>query len=159
MHCTTSVAAAALLFALIDAGLAQTYPSRPITMINPFPAGGATDLLARTLIEHMRVSLGQPIVLENVSGAGGSIGIGRAVRAPADGYTLSFGNWASHVGSGAIYGVNYDVLNDLEPVALLATAPLWIVGRNTLPPVDMKELIGWLHSRPAQALAATVGIG
>ena len=109
-----------------ESAAAQSYPSRPITMINPFPAGGATDILARTLVDHMKGSLGQPIVVENVPGAGGSVGTGRVARAAGDGYTLSFGNWASHVGSGAMYPLQYDLLKDLEPVAYIATSPLWI---------------------------------
>lgn len=153
---------ASLLFvALAVAGgaAAQTYPSRPITMINPFPPGGATDLLARTLAEHMKGSLGQPIVVEDVPGAGGSIGATRAARAAADGYTLSFGNWASHVGAGAMYALPFDLLGDLEPVAYIATSPLWIVARLSLPAQDMKEMIAWLKRRPEQAAAATVGVG
>ena len=100
---------------------AQSYPSRPITVIVPFPAGGGgTDAVARVLIEGVKTSLGQPIIVENVPGAGGSLGVARAVRAPPDGYTLSIGNWASHVGAGAAYSVQYDVLTDLEPVSRLA---------------------------------------
>ncbi len=143
----------------IESAAAQVYPSRPITMINPFPAGGATDILARTLVEHMKVSLGQPIIIENVPGAGGSVGTGRAARATPDGYTLSFGNWASHVGSGAMYPLSYDLLKDLEPVAYIATSPLWIVARKSFPAKDMKEAIAWLKDNPDKASAATVGVG
>ena len=149
----------AALLAMVESAAPQVYPSRPITMINPFPAGGATDILVRTLTEHMKTSLGQPIIIENIPGAGGSIGTGRAARAAHDGYTLSFGNWASHVGSGAMYPLQYDLLKDLEPVALIATAPLWIVAKNSLPAKDMKEVITWLQANPDKALAATVGIG
>ena len=143
----------------IESAAAQVYPSRPITMINPFPAGGATDILARTLVEHMKGSLGQPIIIENVPGAGGSVGTGRAARATPDGYTLSFGNWASHVGSGAMYPLSYDLLKDLEPVAYIATSPLWIVARKSFPAKDMKEAIAWLKDNPDKASAATVGVG
>ena len=125
------ICATALAGMLIGSAAAQVYPSRPITMINPFPAGGATDILARTLVEHMKGSLGQPIIVENVPGAGGTVGTGRAARAAPDGYTLSFGNWASHVGSGATYALQYDLLKDLEPVAYIATSPLWIVARKS----------------------------
>ena len=155
-----------LLFALALAAtwvpsfaIAQDYPSRPITMIVPFPAGGATSILGRILAEHMKGVLGQPIVVENVTGASGSIGATRAARAAADGYTLSFGNWASHVGSGAMYPLQFDLLRDLEPVAFLANSPLWIVARNSLPPRDLKELIAWLKANPDKASAATVGVG
>ena len=152
-------AALAATLVTIESAAAQVYPSRPITMINPFPAGGATDILARTLVEHMKGSLGQPIIIENVPGAGGSVGTGRAARATPDGYTLSFGNWASHVGSGAMYPLSYDLLKDLEPVAYIATSPLWIVARKSFPATDMKEVIAWLKANPDKASAATVGVG
>jgi tripartite-type tricarboxylate transporter receptor subunit TctC len=138
---------------------AQTYPTRPITMIVGFPAGGATTVLARILAEHMKTSLGQPIVVENVAGASGSIGTARAARAAPDGYTLSFGNWASHVGSGAMYQLQFDLLSDLEPVAFLANSPLWVVAKNGFPARDLKEFIAWLKANPDKASAATVGVG
>jgi tripartite-type tricarboxylate transporter receptor subunit TctC len=150
--------ALATLVSIVDVA-AQVYPSRPIAMINPFPAGGATDILARTLVEHMKGSLGQSIIVENAPGAGGSIGTARAVRAAPDGYTLSFGNWASHVGSGAMYPLQFNLLNDLDPVALIATSPLWIVARKAFPANDIKEMIAWLQANPDKASAATVGIG
>jgi tripartite-type tricarboxylate transporter receptor subunit TctC len=128
-------------------------------MINPFPPGGATDILARTLVDHMKGSLGQSIIVENVPGAGGSVGTGRAARAAPDGYTLSFGNWASHVGSGATYALQYDLLKDLEPVAYIATSPTWMVARKNFPAADMKEMIAWLKANPDKASAATVGTG
>jgi tripartite-type tricarboxylate transporter receptor subunit TctC len=137
----------------------ETFPSRPITMIVPFPAGGPSDTLARILAERMRISLGQPVVIENVTGAGASIGVGRAAQAAPDGYTLSIGNWTSHVGAGAMYPVAHDALLELEPVALISATPLMIVGRNTLPPKDAKELITWLRTNPGKASAATVGAG
>jgi tripartite-type tricarboxylate transporter receptor subunit TctC len=138
---------------------AQSYPSRPITMIVGFPPGGATTVLARLLTEHMKTTLGQPIIVENVPGAGGSIGTARAARAAPDGYTLSFGNWASHVGSGAMYPLQFDLLRDLEPVVFVANSPLWLVAKNALPPRDLKELIAWLKANPDKASAATVGVG
>src|SRR5499433_2605859 len=138
---------------------AQAYPTRPITMIVPFPAGGGTTTLARILAEHMKETLGQPIVVENVGGAGGSIGVSRSARAAADGYSLSFGNWASHVGAGAVYPVAYDILTDFEPVARVADTPLWVVARKNLPAKDLKELIAWLRANPEKASAATVGAG
>jgi len=138
---------------------AQTYPSRPLTMIVPFPAGGPTDTLARLIGEGMRPSLGQPVIIENVTGAGSTIGISRAVQAAPDGYTLSIGNWTSHVGSPALYPVAYDVRKDFEPVSLLTFAPMMIVGKNALPANNANELIAWLKANPDKASAATVGPG
>src|SRR5436309_6731891 len=123
---------------------AQGYPSHPITIIVPFPAGGPTDTLARILSERMRVSLGQPVVIENVTGAGASIGVVRAAQAAADGYTLSIGNWTSHVGAGAMYPAAHDAMFELRPIALISATPLMLVGRTTLPPKDAKDLIAWL---------------
>jgi tripartite-type tricarboxylate transporter receptor subunit TctC len=152
-------AGAAVLPAVSRVARAQTYPSRPITMIVPFPAGGATTTLARVLAEHMKETLGQPVVVENVGGAGGSIGVSRSARAAPDGYLLSFGNWASHVGAGAVYPVAYNALTDFEPVARVADTPLWVVARKSLPVNDLKELIAWLKANPEKASAATVGPG
>ena len=152
-------ACAAALPAVSRVAWAQTYPTRPITMIVPFPAGGGTTTLARILAEHMTQTLGQPVVVENVGGAGGSIGVSRSARAAPDGYSLSFGNWASHVGAGAVYRVAYDILTDFEPVARVADTPLWIVARKNLPAKDLKELIAWLKANPEKASAATVGPG
>jgi tripartite-type tricarboxylate transporter receptor subunit TctC len=156
----TSLAVALVAVAGSIAGAqGQTYPSRPVTMIVPFPAGGPTDTLARILAEGMRASLGQPVVIENVTGAGASIGISRAAQAAPDGYTLNIGNWTSHVGAGAMYPAAHDALLELEPVALISATPLMIVGRNTLPPKDARELIAWLRANPDKASAATVGAG
>jgi tripartite-type tricarboxylate transporter receptor subunit TctC len=138
---------------------AQAYPSRPITMIVPFPAGGPTDTLARIIADHMRTSLGQSVIIENVAGGGGSIGVGRVARAAPDGYTVSIGHWNTHVVNGATLNLPYDVLNDFEPVSLLADTPIWMVARKTLPPKDFKELIAWLKQNPDKATAGTVGVG
>jgi tripartite-type tricarboxylate transporter receptor subunit TctC len=138
---------------------AEDYPSHPVTMIVPFPAGGPTDTLGRILGERMRASLGQTIIIENVTGAGSTIGVGRAAQAAPDGYTLSLGNWTSFVGSGALYRTSYDLLQDFEPVSLLTFAPMLIVGKNALPAKDAKELIAWLKANPDKASAATVGAG
>jgi len=154
-----AVAIAATLVAPINPAAAQQYPSRTITMIVPFPAGGPTDTLARIMGEAMRKTLGQPIVIENVTGAGASIGVTRAVQAAADGYTLSIGNWTSHVGAGAMYPVSWDALKDLAPVSLLTATPLLIVGKNGIPAKDGRELIAWLKANPGKASAATVGAG
>lgn len=138
---------------------AQAYPSRPITLIVPFPAGGPIDTLARFLAERMRGSLGQPIVVENVSGAGGTIGVGRVARAAPDGYTLVIGITSTHVFNGAMYSLTYDVLNDFEPVALLTDSSQLVVGRKGLPANTLRELIDWLKANPDQATAGTAGVG
>jgi tripartite-type tricarboxylate transporter receptor subunit TctC len=138
---------------------AQVYPSRPITMMVPFPAGGATDTLARVLAERMRSSLGQPVVIENVAGAAGSIGVGRAVRAPADGYTLSIGTSTTHVLIGALYALQFDLLKDFEPVVQLGSEPLLVVGKKSLPANDLTELIAWLKANPDKASAGIAGVG
>src|SRR6266487_1277357 len=152
-------AGAAALPAVSRFAWAQAYPTRPITMIVPFPAGGPTDALARILAEHVRISLGQPVIIENVSGAGGSIGVGRVARAAPDGYTVSIGHWGTHVLNGASYQLQYDVVKDFEPVSLLADTPQWIVARKTLPAKDLRELIAWLKENPGKALVGTVGVG
>ena len=152
-------AALGCTFACIVGALAQDYPSHPITMVVPFPAGGPTDTLGRILSERMRVTLGQPIVIENVTGAGSTIGVAHAAQAAPDGYTLSLGNWTSFVGSGALYRTSYDLLKDFEPVSLLTFAPMLIVGKNALPVNDAKELSAWLKANPDTASAATVGAG
>jgi tripartite-type tricarboxylate transporter receptor subunit TctC len=152
------LALAALLLSAVG-GSAETYPSRPITMIVGFPPGGPTDALARIVAEGMRQSLGQPIVIQNVGGAGGTIGTADVVHANPDGYTIGIGNWTSHVGSPAIYPLQYDVQNDLEPVAFLAAAPLWILGKNDLPPKNATELIAWLKANPNPTTFGTVGPG
>src|SRR5215510_13560293 len=124
---------------LLWSGLAaaQDYPSRPINMIVPFAAGGATDTLTRFLAEQMRPILGQPIIIENVAGAAGSIGVGRAVRAPADGYTLSIGTSTTHMLTGGLYALPFDLLKGLEPIILIGSEPLLIVGKNGLPADDL----------------------
>jgi tripartite-type tricarboxylate transporter receptor subunit TctC len=149
------------LAAMAGAAAAQSpaYPSRPITILVPFPAGGPVDTLARTLSEPMRVSLGQPVIVENVSGAGGSLGIGRLARAAPDGYTLGLGNWTSSVGAPAIYPVAYDIIGDFEPVSLLAISQLMVVGRKTLPADNVRDLIAWLAANPGKATAGTIGVG
>ena len=145
--------------ALVRSAAGEVYPWRPITMIVPLAAGGPTDTLARIVAEGMRASLGQPVIVENVTGAGATIGVGRASRAAPDGYTLSIGNWFTHVLNGAIYSLPYDVLKGFDPVALLADNPLLIVGRKTLPAKDLQELIGWLKANPDKASEGTSGVG
>ncbi len=154
-----SVAVALAMSASIAGAAAQSYPSRPITMIVPFAAGGVTDIVARIVSERMKTSLGQSVIVENVSGAGGTIGVTRLYRAAPDGYTLAVGQWTSHVGAGAMYPVPFNYLSDFEPVSMLSTAPLWIIGRSNLPAKDLKELIVWLKANPDKASAATTGLG
>jgi tripartite-type tricarboxylate transporter receptor subunit TctC len=151
------VALASVAFATSAA--AQSFPNRPITMIVPYGAGGPVDVLARLLIEPMRQALGQPITIENVTGANGTIGVGKAVRSAPDGYTVSIGNWPSHITNGAIYNLNYDIQKDLEPVARLSANPYVIVARKDLPAKDVKELVSWLKANPDKATAGTAGLG
>lgn len=138
---------------------AQGYPSRPINMIVPFPAGGATDTLARFLAEQMRPLLGQPIVIENVAGAAGSIGVARAVRSGADGYALSIGTSTTHMLTGGLYNLPFDLFNDLEPVILIGAEPLMIVGRKNFPATDLKGLIAFLKANPDGASVGIAGVG
>ncbi|HEY1310671.1 MAG TPA: tripartite tricarboxylate transporter substrate-binding protein, partial [Pseudolabrys sp.] len=142
------IIAAAAALAFVTAAGAEDYPSRPITMIVPFAAGGPTDVVARIMAEGMRPSLGQNVLVENVTGAAGSIGVGKAVRASPDGYTVSIGHWSTHVINGAIYNLPYDLLTDLEPVALLASNPQLIVANNNVPADDLKSLVAWIKANP-----------
>ena len=136
---------------------AQDYPARPITVIVPFAAGGATDTLARFLGERIRGILGQPIVIENVAGAAGSIGVARAVRSPADGYTLSIGTSTTHMLTGGLYALQFDLLRDLEPIIQIGSEPLLIVGKKSLPAGDLKGLIAWLKANPDKASVGIAG--
>src|SRR3954469_24920728 len=154
-----SIALAFAIVAAVGSASAQSYPSRPVTVIVPFAAGGVTDIVARIVSERMKTALGQSVIIENVSGAGGTIGVTRLFRAAPDGYTLVVGQWTSHVGAGAMYPVPFDYLNDFEPVSMLSLAPLWIVGRSNLPAKDLRELIAWLKANPDKASAATTGLG
>jgi tripartite-type tricarboxylate transporter receptor subunit TctC len=139
--------------------LAQDYPARPISMIVPFPAGGATDTLARYLAEQLRAILGQPVVIENAGGAAGSLGVARAVRAPADGYTLSIGTSTTHMLTGGLYALPFDLLKDLEPVIQIGSESLLIVGKKSFPADDLKGLIGWLKANPDKASVGIAGVG
>jgi len=138
---------------------AQAYPSHPITMIVPYAPGGPTDTVGRVVAGRMRAELGQSIVLENVAGAGGSIGLSRVARAAPDGYTIDVGNWSAHVINGAIYTLPYDLKTDFEPIALLAQAPQMVVARKATPPDNLKGFIAWLKASPDKITAGTAGIG
>lgn len=152
---------AVLFAALAFAGpaSAQNYPSRPITIVVPFSAGGPSDAMARILAERMKTSLGETVLVENVTGAGGSLGVGRAVRSPADGYTISFGHLGTHVANGAIYKLGYDLVTDLEPVALLPSNPMIIVSKNAVPAKTLPEFLAWLKAQPKPPTAGTAGAG
>jgi tripartite-type tricarboxylate transporter receptor subunit TctC len=138
---------------------AQTYPSRPITLIVPFAAGGPVDTVARILSEPMRATLGQSIILENVTGAAGSIGVGRVARAAPDGYTLSIGHWSTHVVNGAIYPLPYDLLRDLKPIVLLPSNPMIVVSKNAVPAKNLNEFVGWIKGNEGKVSAGTAGAG
>ena len=152
-------AAIAATLGIAASATAQVYPSRPITIIVPFAAGGPGDTLTRILAERMRVSLGQPVIVDNAGGGAGRIGTGRVARAVPDGYTLGQGSAGTHMADGAVYSLNYDVLNDFEPVSLIASTPQLIVARKTMPANDLKELIAWLKAHPDRASQATSGLG
>jgi tripartite-type tricarboxylate transporter receptor subunit TctC len=147
------------VFASIERAPAQPYPSHPITMIVPLAAGGPIDTIARIVAEGMSASLGQPVVIENVTGASGSLGVGRVARARPDGYTISLGYLGTHVFNGAAFPLPYDVLNDFEPVSLLVSNPLLIVARKTMPANDLRGLIAWLKANPGKAAEGTTGPG
>ena len=138
---------------------AQSYPSRPITIVVPYPAGGPSDTLARVMADGMRTSLGQPVIVENVTGAAGSLGTGKVARAAADGYTLGLGTWPTHVVNGAVYPLTYNLQSDFEPVVLLAHNSQMIVSKNAVPAKDLKELIAWLKANPDKASQGTSGPG
>jgi tripartite-type tricarboxylate transporter receptor subunit TctC len=155
----TVLAALLALLAFGGNARADNYPSHPITLVVPFSAGGPTDAMARILADHMRSSLGQTILIENVTGAAGSLGVGRVVRAAADGYTVSIGHLGTHVANGAIYNLGYDLVTDLEPVVLLPSNPMIIVSKNAVPAKSLKELLAWLKAKPTPATAGTAGAG
>jgi tripartite-type tricarboxylate transporter receptor subunit TctC len=151
---------AAIAFAILSglsAASAQSYPSRPITMIVALPAGGGVDALARILAEHMRGTLGQTIVVENMGGAGGTLSIARVVRSAPDGYTIGMGTLGQYVVSGAVYTLGFDMLADLSPVALLPDVPYWMIARKTLPPNTLPELVAYLKANPDKLSATSVG--
>jgi tripartite-type tricarboxylate transporter receptor subunit TctC len=146
LHLAAGVAA---LVAMSHPASAQDYPSRPITLVVPFPPGGSTDVVGRILAERLRPLLGQPVVIENVGGAGGSIGVGRVARATPDGYTIDIGQWDTHVGS-VIYNLNYDLQKDFEPIGLVSINPQLMVGRKNLPADDLKGLVAWMKANPGK---------
>jgi len=152
-------AATATIPALPRIATAQAFPSRPVTVVVPVPAGGALDTNARLIAEGVRAALGQPVVIENVSGASGSIGTGKVARATPDGYTLVYGANVTHVLNAAVYSLNYDVVADFEPIALIGSTPWLIVGKKDLPADDLKGLIAWLKANPDKGTCGTAGPG
>jgi tripartite-type tricarboxylate transporter receptor subunit TctC len=154
-----ALAAASLALPWSGLAAAQSYPNRPITMIVPFPAGGATDTVGRFLAEQMRLMLGQSIIVENIAGAAGTIGVGRAVRSPADGYTLSIGTSTTHMLTGGLYNLPFDLTKDLEPIIYIGSEPLLIAGKKALPADDLKGLIAFLRANPDKASVGIAGVG
>jgi tripartite-type tricarboxylate transporter receptor subunit TctC len=144
-----ATALAALAALVTSQALAQAFPSRPVTLIVPFPPGGSTDTAARILGEAMRVPLGQPVVIENVGGAGGSIGVGRVARAAPDGYTIDIGQWDTHVGA-IIYPINFDLQKDFAPVGLLSVNPQLLIARKGFPADDLRGLVAWMKANPGK---------
>jgi tripartite-type tricarboxylate transporter receptor subunit TctC len=145
-----AIAMACALFAVLPAAHAQNFPTRPITLIVPFPPGGSTDVAGRILADRMGTALGQPVVVENVGGAGGSIGVGRLARATPDGYTIDIGQWDTHV-AGIIYNLNYDLKRDFAPIGLVSLNPQLLVARKAFPADDLKALIAWMKAHPGDA--------
>jgi tripartite-type tricarboxylate transporter receptor subunit TctC len=156
LHLAASAAALPLLARIARA---QNYPTRAITVIVPFAAGGGTDVLARVLADRMRVPLGQPVIIENAPGAAGVVGVTRAARAQPDGYTIQIGTSTTNVVIGAEYDLGFDLLTDLVPIAELAAEPLLIAARKSLPANNLQELIAWLRANPDKASAGTAGVG
>lgn len=158
MRCLLCVLAAIAVFTATGA-TAQPYPSKPITIVVPFAAGGPTDTLARIMADRMSRTLGQTVVVDNTTGAAGTIGVGRVARAAPDGYTIGIGHWSTHVVNGAVYQLNYDLLNDFEPVALFASNPQLVVAKKAVAAKDLKELVAWVKANPDKVTYGTAGVG
>src|SRR6185312_8077052 len=154
-----AAAGTAALPLLSHAARAQAFPSRVITIVVPYPAGGPTDTIARILADRMGTVLHQTVIAENISGAGGSIGVGRVARATPDGYTLSIGHVQTHVLNAAVMKLPYDVVNDFAPISLIADTPIWIISKTAVPATDFKSFLAWLKEENGKATAGTVGIG
>jgi tripartite-type tricarboxylate transporter receptor subunit TctC len=161
-NCIAAVAAGLALVAILvatTAAAADDYPSRPIDFIVPLAPGGSTDVLGRIIAQAISARLGQPVVVENVAGAAGTIGVTKAERSTPDGYTLLWGMWGTNMANGAIYDLGFDVLNDFEPIALVATQPFLIDARKTMPANNLKELVAWLKANADKASMGTSGVG
>jgi tripartite-type tricarboxylate transporter receptor subunit TctC len=159
MKILISATAVCATLASIGIAAAETYPTRPITIVVPFAAGGSTDTVARIMAQQMRVSLGQPVIVENVAGASGTIGLGRVSRAAPDGYTITVGAFDTHVVSGAVLTLPYDVVNDFQPISLMTDGPQLIVAKKATPANDLKGLIAWLNANPDKASVGIPVIG
>jgi tripartite-type tricarboxylate transporter receptor subunit TctC len=149
----------ATVLAWSSAVVAQVYPTHPVTMIVPFPAGGPADTVGRIMAQGMRVSLGQPVIVENIGGANGTVGLGRLTREAPDGYTVGIGHWSTNVVNGAVYDLPYDLVKDFSPVARLVSGPQFLVANKKVPADNLKEFIAWLKANPGKALAGTAGAG
>ena len=154
-----ALGSAALLAAGLQGAAAQGFPTHALSVVVPFSAGGPTDTIARIMAERLGRALGQTVVVENTTGAGGSIGVGRVVRSTPDGYTISIGHIGTHVVNGAIYQLPYDLLKDLAPVAMIASNPQVIVSRTSLPAKDLKELLAWVKTNQDKVSSGTGGSG
>ena len=159
MRRLSMIAAIAASFAGITGAAAQSFPTKPVTIVVPFAAGGPADAMARVIGARMSASLGQQVIIENIVGAAGSVGVGRVVKAAPDGYTVGIGHWSTHVVNGAIYDLPYDMLKDLEPVALLPANPQLIVSKKAVPAKDLKEFIAWLKANESKVSAGNAGVG
>lgn len=155
----SALVAAGLLAAVTGQASSQAYPSRPITLVVPFAAGGPTDTIARIMGERIRAAVGQPVIIENTSGAGGSIGVTRVARSPGDGYVLGIGHVGTHVINGAIYNLPFDLLKDLEPIAVIASNPQILVARKTLPAQNLADLLDWMKANSGKITFGTSGAG
>lgn len=159
MKASFAVSVLALSFAAATVATAQPYPTRPVTIVVPFPAGGPTDVLGRIMGDRMRKSLGQPVLVENTTGAGGTIGTSRVVKAAPDGHMVSLGHWGTHVVNGAYYTLPFNLLTDFAPVAMVATNPQVIVSKNAVPAKNLKELVTWIGANPGKVLMGNGGVG
>lgn len=159
MNALRFICVLAIALGSISTATAQVYPSRPVTIVVPFSAGGPTDTLARIMGERMRKTLGQTVLVDNTTGAGGSIGVGKVFRSAPDGYTVSIGHWGTHVVNGAYYSLPYNLLTDFEPVAMIATNPQVIISKSAIPARNLKELLAWISVNQDKLLMGTGGVG
>ena len=148
-----------VILSLLPVAMAQVFPTKPITIVVPFAAGGPTDVIARTLGAHISKTLGQTVVIDNVAGANGNIGVAKVARAAPDGYSLVIGHWSTHVVNGAVYPLSYDLIKDFEPISLLTSNAYLIVAKNAVPATDLASFIGWLKANPDKAFEGTAGAG
>jgi len=159
MKALSVICALGATLGIVAVATAQTYPARPVTIVVPFSAGGPTDTLARIMSDRLRKALGQTVVVDNTTGAGGTIATTRVVRAAPDGYLLVIGHWGTHVVNGAYYTLPFDLLNDFAPVALIANNPQVIVSKLAVPAKNLKELNGWISANQDKVLIGTGGVG